>query len=121
MVPSAWYVFQVSDWRIEVPTEFQSMAEARSALEQAFIVSEVAIEHSWVGEELHLRGPGAHGQVSWQAGALIGRATLRPPASFFAAVIQNEFEKVLRRAAEVNAELSDSNTTKANIDSPEPA
>ena len=76
------------------------MAEARPSLERALSVSHIQIEQSWVGEELHLTGPGASAQVALRAGLFVGRASLRPPASFFSSVIQNGFEDALRRAAD---------------------
>lgn len=54
------------------------------------------LQRRWNGEVLELSGPGAQGTIVLEAGRLVGRATLRPPASLMRALIEQKVGNVLR-------------------------
>ncbi|MEM7052007.1 MAG: polyhydroxyalkanoic acid system family protein [Acidobacteriota bacterium] len=88
----------MSELKIEIPTRFSSMAEARPVLDTALHEQFPGgmLQRSWDGDVLHLTGPGAKGTVVFENGALVGRADLKPPASMMKPVI----EKKIRSAFE---------------------
>ncbi len=89
----------VRNLQIRVPTDFRSISEARDSLESALEIGDGMIRREWIGEELHLEGPGARARVTCEGGELIGTAELTPPASLFPAAVRDRFEAVLREAA----------------------
>ena len=94
----------VRNLQIRVPTGFRSMSEARDSLESALEVGDGMISREWIGEELHLEGPGARARVTCKGGELVGIAELRPPASLFPEAVRDRFEAMLREAAECRRE-----------------
>jgi hypothetical protein len=83
---------------IEVVTARVTMAELRPILDAALQKEFPGgmLERRWNGEVLELSGPGAHGTIVLEAGRLVGRATLRPPASLMRALIEQKVGNVLR-------------------------
>jgi hypothetical protein len=83
---------------IEVVTARVTMAELRPLLDAALLKEFPGgmLERRWNGEVLELSGPGAQGTIVLEAGRLVGRATLRPPASLMRALIEQKVGNVLR-------------------------
>ena len=57
------------------------------------------LQRRWDGDVLRLSGPGAQGTVTYEAGRLIGRADLRPPASLMRPIIEEKMASALRKVA----------------------
>ncbi|HLX10482.1 MAG TPA: polyhydroxyalkanoic acid system family protein [Thermoanaerobaculia bacterium] len=91
----------MSDLTIEVETAKVSMDEMRPAidasLKEAFPGG--MLKWRWEGEVLHLTGPGAKGTVVLEAGRLVGRAHLGPPASMMRPIIEQKIREVMRKVA----------------------
>jgi len=91
----------MSDLTIEVETAKVSMDEMRAAidasLKEAFPGG--MLKWRWEGEVLHLSGPGAKGTVVLEAGRLVGRAHLGPPASMMRPIIEQKIRDVMRKVA----------------------
>ncbi|HWM94473.1 MAG TPA: polyhydroxyalkanoic acid system family protein [Thermoanaerobaculia bacterium] len=90
----------MSDLTIEVPTTKRSMDELRPALD-AFLKQEFPggmLKWSWEGDVMHLSGPGAKATIVLEAGRLVGRAHLGPPASLMRPVIEKKIAAVLKKA-----------------------
>ena len=91
----------MSDLTIEVETAKVSMDEMRAAidasLKEAFPGG--MLKWRWEGEVLHLSGPGAKGTVVLEAGRLVGRAHLGPPASMMRPIIEQKIREVMRKVA----------------------
>jgi hypothetical protein len=91
----------MSDLTIEVKTEKASMAEIRPAidagLKEAFPGG--MLKWRWEGDVLHLSGPGAQGTLVLEAGTLVGRANLGPPASLMRPVIEQRIRSVMQKVA----------------------
>ncbi len=91
----------MSDLTIEVETAKSSMAELRpkidAGLQAAFPGG--MLKWRWEGEVLHLSGPGARGTVVLEAGRLIGRANLSPPASMMRPIIEQKIRSVMQQVA----------------------
>jgi len=87
----------MSDLVIEVVTTRASMAELRPSLDDALAKQFPGglLQRRWNGDVLELSGPGAQGTVVFEAGRLVGRATLGPPASFMRATIEQKIGAVL--------------------------
>ena len=87
----------VSDLIIERPTSASSMAEARARLDAALKEQFPGgmLQRRWEGEVLHLTGPGASGTIVYDAGRLVGRAELKPPASLMRPVIEKKISAAL--------------------------
>lgn len=83
---------------IEVATVRSTMAELRPILDAALQKEFPGgmLQRRWNGEVLELSGPGAQGTIVLEAGRLVGRATLRPPASLMRALIEQKVGNVLR-------------------------
>jgi hypothetical protein len=93
----------MSDLVLEVATARPSMAELRpqldAALQQQFPGG--MLRRRWEGDVLHLSGPGAEGTIVFEAGKLVGRARLGPPASLMQPLIEQKIGAALRQAAEL--------------------
>jgi len=83
---------------IEVVTASTSMTELRPILDAALQREFPGgmLQRRWNGEVLELSGPGAQGTIVLEAGRIVGRATLRPPASLMRALIEQKVSAVLR-------------------------
>lgn len=91
----------MSDLEIKVATPKSGMDEVRPALDAALKKQFPGgmMKTRWDGDVLHLSGPGAQGTVVHEAGHLVGRAALKPPASMMRAVIEEKVSKALNEAA----------------------
>lgn len=91
----------VSDLVIERPTAASSMAEARPRLDVALKEQFPGgmLQRRWEGDVLHLIGPGASGTIVYEAGRLVGRAELKPPASLMRPVIEKKITAALEALA----------------------
>jgi hypothetical protein len=87
----------VSDLVIDRPTSASSMAEARPRLDAALQEQFPGgmLQRRWEGDVLHLSGPGASGTILYEAGRLVGRAHLKPPASLMRPVIEKKITAAL--------------------------
>jgi len=83
---------------IEVVTVKQSMAELRPGLDAALQKEFPGgmLQRRWNGDVLELSGPGAKGTIVFEAGRLVGRATLGPPASLMRGMIEQKVGAALR-------------------------
>ncbi|MEL7061768.1 MAG: polyhydroxyalkanoic acid system family protein, partial [Acidobacteriota bacterium] len=74
------------------PTVHASMAAARPSLDAALQKQFPGgmLKRTWEGDVLNLSGPGASGTIVLDAGRLIGRASLGPPASMMASTIEEK-------------------------------
>jgi len=83
---------------IEVATARSSMAELRPILDAALQKEFPGgmLQRRWNGEVLELSGPGAQGTIVLEAGRIVGRATLRPPASLMRGMIEQKIGNVMR-------------------------
>jgi len=83
---------------IEVVTARSSMTELRPMLDAALQREFPGgmLQRRWNGEVLELFGPGAQGTIVLESGRIVGRATLRPPASLMRALIEQKVGAVLR-------------------------
>ncbi len=86
---------------IEVATAKASMAEVRAALDAALYKQFPGgmLQRRWEGDVLRLSGPGAAGSIQYDAGRLIGRAELGPPASLMRGLIETKIGTAMREAA----------------------
>lgn len=86
---------------IAVPTSRGDMAELRPELDEALLelVAPGWLRSHWEDDILHLTGPGATATVCLEAGQLVGRARLGPPASLMRSVIEERVTRLLRRVA----------------------
>ncbi len=77
------------------------MAEIRpgldAALKEAFPGG--MLKWRWEGDVMHLSGPGATATIVLEAGRLVGRAELKPPASLMRPVIEQKITQVMKKAA----------------------
>lgn len=91
----------VSDLLIEQPIAASSMAEARPLLDAALREQFPGgmLQRRWEGDVLHLSGPGARGTIVYEAGRLVGRAELKPPASLMRPVIERKISAALEALA----------------------
>ncbi|MEM8930662.1 MAG: polyhydroxyalkanoic acid system family protein, partial [Acidobacteriota bacterium] len=82
-------------------TAKSGMAEAHDALDAALQRQFPGgmLKRSWNGDVLELSGPGASGSIIFEDGKLIGRASLKPPASMMRAVIEEKVGAAMREAA----------------------
>jgi hypothetical protein len=91
----------MSDLTIEVVTTKSSMAELRPAidagLQEAFPGG--MLKWRWEGDVMHLSGPGATATIVLEPGRLVGRASLKPPASVMRPVIEQKITQAMRKAA----------------------
>jgi hypothetical protein len=91
----------VSDLVIEQLVVVASMSEARLRLDAALKEQFPGgmLQRRWEGEVLHLTGPGARGTIVYEAGRLVGRAELKPPASLMRPVIEKKILAALAALA----------------------
>ena len=101
-LPIAVVVFAaMSDLEFTIETSHAGMEEVRPALDAALMQQFPGgmLQREWVGDTLHLSGPGARGTITWEAGRLVGRATLGPPASMMRKLIEEKISAALRQVA----------------------
>ena len=91
----------MSDLTIEMETSKSSMDEVRpsldAALKEAFPGG--MLKWHWEGDVMHLSGPGAKATIALEAGRLVGRAHLKPPASLMKPVIEQKIAAVMKKVA----------------------
>jgi len=91
----------MSDLTIEVETAKSTMEEIRPALD-AGLQEEFPggmLKWHWEGDVMHLSGPGAKATIAYESGKLVGRASLKPPASMMKPVIEKKISSVMKKAA----------------------
>lgn len=91
----------MSELNIEVETAKSSMEEIRPALD-AGLKQEFPggmLKWHWEGDVMHLSGPGAKATIAYEGGKLVGRASLKPPASMMKPVIEQKISSVMKKAA----------------------
>jgi len=88
----------MSDLLIELVTVRTTMSELRPLLDAALQKEFPGgmLQRRWNGDVLELTGPGAQGTIVLEAGRLVGRASLRPPASLMRGLIEQKIGAVLR-------------------------
>ena len=86
---------------MEVETGKTSMSEVRPALDEALAQAFPGgmLQRRWEDGVLHLSGPGAKGTIHFEAGRLVGRAVLGPPAPMMRQLIEDKIGAAMRRAA----------------------
>lgn len=91
----------MSELLIEQAIAASSMAEARPLLDAALREQFPGgmLQRRWEGDVLHLSGPGASGTIVYEAGRLVGRASLKPPASLMRPVIEKKISAALEALA----------------------
>lgn len=91
----------MSDLEIEQATSHRDMAELRPALDAALQKQFPGgmLNRSWQGDVLQLSGPGASGSIVLEAGRLVGRASLKPPASMMRGLIEQKITAAMKEAA----------------------
>jgi len=89
------------DLLIEIETTRSTIEELRPNLDAALQKEFPGgmLQRRWNGDVLELSGPGAQGTIVLVSGRLVGRATLRPPASLMRALIEQKVGNVLRAVA----------------------
>ena len=83
---------------IDVPTSRTTMAELRPLLDAAFAEHFPGglLQRRWEGDVLHVWGPGAKGTIVLEAGKIVGRADLQPPASLMRPIIEKKIAAALQ-------------------------
>lgn len=83
---------------IEVATAHATMSELRPQLDAAFQKEFPGgmLQRKWNGDVLELSGPGATATIVLESGRIVGRATLRPPASLMRGMIESKVANVLK-------------------------
>lgn len=91
----------MSELEITIPTSKSGMDEIRPSLDTALKKQFPGgmMKTAWEGDVLNLSGPGAQGTVVFDAGQLVGQATLKPPASMMRPVIEQKITAALTEAA----------------------
>jgi hypothetical protein len=91
----------MADMVIEVPTGKGSMGEVRARLDEVLAQQFPGgmLQRRWEGDVLHVWGPGAKGTITYEAGRLVGRAELGPPASLMKGIIEQKISTAMRVAA----------------------
>lgn len=91
----------MSEIHLEFPTDKPSMAEVRPLLDEALREEFPGgmMKSRWEDDVLVLNGPGAEGTVTHEDGKVVGRATLKPPATLMKPVIEKKMKQVLGKAA----------------------
>ncbi len=92
----------MSELTIEVKTSKSSMGEIRPALDAALQEAFPGgmLKWHWVEDVMHLSGPGAKATIVLEAGQLVGRAHLKPPANLMKPVIEQKIASVMKKVAE---------------------
>jgi hypothetical protein len=90
----------MSELIIEVATARSAMEELRPALDAALQKEFPGgmLRRAWDGDVLRLTGAGAEGSIVLEAGKLVGRATLGPPASMMRGLIEKKVGDAMRSA-----------------------
>ncbi|MCH9650114.1 MAG: polyhydroxyalkanoic acid system family protein [Deltaproteobacteria bacterium] len=90
----------MSNLVLEEKTSKASMDDHRSALDSALKEQFPGgmLKSQWQGDVLELSGPGAKGTIVLQGDQLVGKATLSPPASLMARMIEEKITTVLKKA-----------------------
>lgn len=93
----------MADLKIELEIPEDNMADVRPRLDAALTKNFPGgmLQRRWEGDVLHLTGPGADGSIVLEGGKLIGRASLRPPASLMKTMIEEKIASALRDVAGV--------------------
>lgn len=91
----------MSQVTIEVETQRRSMEEIRGALDTALKAEFPGgmLKWRWEGDVMHLSGPGARGTIVYEAGRLVGRAELGPPALLMKPVIEKKITTAMKKGA----------------------
>jgi hypothetical protein len=91
----------MADIKIELEVTDKTMADLRPRLDAALAKNFPGgmLQRRWDGDVLHLTGPGADGTIVLEGGNLIGRASLRPPASLMKTMIEEKIASALRDVA----------------------
>jgi len=91
----------MTELTIEHDTARASMDELRPALDAALKEEFPGgmLKWRWEGDVMHLSGPGAQATIILEEGRLVGRASLKPPASFMRPVIEQKISSVMKRVA----------------------
>lgn len=91
----------MADLLIELEIDGESMAEVRPRLDAALTKNFPGgmLQRRWEGDVLHISGPGANGTIVFEGGKLVGRATLRPPASLMKSMIEEKIAGAMRDVA----------------------
>jgi Putative polyhydroxyalkanoic acid system protein (PHA_gran_rgn) len=86
---------------ITVETAHAAMAEIRPALDGALkdAFPGGMLKWRWEEDVMHLSGPGATATIALEAGRLVGRAELKPPASMMRPVIEQKITQAMKKAA----------------------
>jgi hypothetical protein len=91
----------MTELTIQQDTAHASMAEIRPALDAALqdTFPGGMLKWRWEGDVMHLSGPGAQATITFEEGRLIGRASLKPPASLMRPVIEQKISSVMKKVA----------------------
>jgi len=91
----------MSELLIAEKTAKSGMDEIRPALDAALKKQFPGgmLVRKWQGDVLELSGPGASGSVVFEEGQIVGRATLKPPASMMRPVIEQKIGAAIKEAA----------------------
>ena len=91
----------MSQLTIEVATAKGSIDEIRGSLDAALKEEFPGgmLKWKWEGDVMQLSGPGAKGTIALEAGQLVGRAELGPPASLMRPVIEQKITKAMRKSS----------------------
>ena len=86
---------------IEFNTSKPSMEEIRPSLDAALHKQFPGgmLKRTWDGDVLKLTGPGAEGSIVLDGGKLVGRASLKPPASMMRGAIEEKISAAMKEAA----------------------
>ena len=90
----------MSELHLELDTAKATMQDVRPALDEALHREFPGgmLQRRWEGDVLHLSGPGAKGTIVLEAGKLIGRAQLSPPASLMRSMIEQKVGSAMKSA-----------------------
>lgn len=85
---------------LEYATAKGSMDEIRPALDAALSKQFPGgmLKRSWDGDVLRLTGPGAEGSIVLAGGKLVGKASLKPPASMMRSTIEEKISAAMQAA-----------------------
>jgi hypothetical protein len=91
----------MAELTIAVETAHAAMADIRPVLDGALkeVFPGGMLKWRWEGDVMHLSGPGATATIVLEAGRLVGRADLKPPASMMRPVIEQRITQAMKKAA----------------------
>jgi hypothetical protein len=91
----------MTELTLEHATARDSMDELRPALDAALKEAFPGgmLKWRWEGDVMHLSGPGAQATITLEDGRLVGRASLKPPASLMRPVIEQKIGSVMKKVA----------------------